>query len=134
VALGNGKSRQAVPALIRALEDDEALVRGHVAWALGQIGANEGIEALQKRLRVEGDATVRQEIEDAIAQAARVPESETAAPGVESSRIPQLQSTEERETQPFRNEVEGFVPLSRHRSAVLRGRVKSHRNDVRERK
>jgi epoxyqueuosine reductase len=84
VALGNSKSRQAVPALIRALDDDEALVRGHVAWALGQIGANEGIQALQNRLRLEPDATVRIEIEDAIAQAAQLPETGVQARRVES--------------------------------------------------
>jgi hypothetical protein len=39
-----------------------------------------------------------------------------------------------REAQPFRSEVDGFLPLGRHRSAVLRGNVKPHRNDVRERK
>ena len=70
VALGNSKSREAVPALIRALDDDEALVRGHVAWALGQIGLHHGIQALEKRLRVESDPTVRMEIEDAIMEAA----------------------------------------------------------------
>ena len=36
VALGNLKSCEAVPALVRALDDEEALVRGHVAWALGR--------------------------------------------------------------------------------------------------
>jgi len=79
VALGNSKSREAVPALIRALDDDEALVRGHVAWALGQIGLNDGIQALEKRLRLESDATVRMEIEDAIRAAAKSPEMEAKA-------------------------------------------------------
>ncbi len=39
-----------------------------------------------------------------------------------------------REAQPFRSEVDGFLPLSRHRSAVLRGDVEPHSNDVRKRK
>jgi hypothetical protein len=39
-----------------------------------------------------------------------------------------------REAQPFRSEVDGFVPLSRHRSAVLRGDVELDRNGLRERK
>lgn len=69
VALGNAKSREATPALIRSLNDEEALVRGHVAWALGQIGSPEGISALAERLVVENDPTVRMEIEDAIATA-----------------------------------------------------------------
>jgi len=37
-----------------------------------------------------------------------------------------------REAQPFRSEVDGFLPLTRHRSAVLRGDVKPHSKDVRE--
>lgn len=69
VALGNARSAAATPALIRVLNDEEALVRGHVAWALGQIGLPEGIGALKKRLAVESDPTVRVEIEEAIAEA-----------------------------------------------------------------
>jgi epoxyqueuosine reductase len=69
VALGNSKSSEALPALIRALDDEEALVRGHVAWALGRIGLQNGISALEKRLLVEKDPTVRMEIEDAIKEA-----------------------------------------------------------------
>ncbi len=38
VALGNWGSPEAVPALVRALEDPEPLVRGHAAWVLGRIG------------------------------------------------------------------------------------------------
>ena len=69
IALGNSKSPEAVPALIRALDDEETLVRGHVAWALGRIGLENGVRALEKRLRVEKDPTVRTEIEDAITEA-----------------------------------------------------------------
>src|SRR5438445_1914268 len=69
VALGNSKSPEAVPALMRALDDEETLVRGHVAWALGQIGSPKAISALGKRLRIESDPTVRMEIEDAITEA-----------------------------------------------------------------
>lgn len=39
VALGNTGDSQAVPALMRALEDTEPLVREHAAWALEQINA-----------------------------------------------------------------------------------------------
>jgi epoxyqueuosine reductase len=83
VALGNSKSREAVPALIRALDDDEALVRGHVAWALGQIGLEDAIQALEKRLRVESDLTVRMEIEDAIMEAAKLPQIGAKAQSLE---------------------------------------------------
>ncbi len=37
VALGNWGDPAAVPGLVEALHDAEALVRGHAAWALGQI-------------------------------------------------------------------------------------------------
>jgi hypothetical protein len=36
-----------------------------------------------------------------------------------------------REAQPFRSEVDRFLPLSKHRSAVLRGDIKPYSNDVR---
>ena len=39
-----------------------------------------------------------------------------------------------RKAESFRSEGDGFLPLSRDRSAVLGGMFKSHRNDVRERK
>lgn len=66
VALGNLKSPEAVPALIRALEDQEPLVRRHVAWALGQIKTREVLDALQRRLEIESDDEVKEEIEKAL--------------------------------------------------------------------
>ena len=66
VALGNLKSCEAVPALVRALDDEEALVRGHVAWALGRIGTAEAIAGLQKRRLLETDKGVNDEIEAAL--------------------------------------------------------------------
>jgi hypothetical protein len=39
-----------------------------------------------------------------------------------------------REAQSFRSKVDGFMPLSRHRSAVLREDVELDRNGFRERK
>ncbi len=66
VALGNWGNRRAVPALKRALDDDEALVRGHAAWALGIIGGKSAKEALDTRLRVETEAQVIGEIKDAL--------------------------------------------------------------------
>ncbi|MDX1663546.1 MAG: tRNA epoxyqueuosine(34) reductase QueG, partial [Candidatus Promineifilaceae bacterium] len=38
VAAGNWGSVEALPALVPLLEDEAPLVRGHAAWALGQIG------------------------------------------------------------------------------------------------
>ncbi len=66
VALGNLKSPEAVPALIQALEDHEPLVRSHVAWALGQVGSSESLEALGKRLVVESELEVGGEIKEAM--------------------------------------------------------------------
>jgi len=42
------------------------LVRGHAAWALGQIGSRMAIDALQCRSQTELDADVRSEMEDAL--------------------------------------------------------------------
>jgi epoxyqueuosine reductase len=77
VALGNSKSREALVPLIQALDEPEALVRGHVAWALGRIGSRQAVEALEKRLRVEKDSDVRMEIEAALVEAAAPDSTET---------------------------------------------------------
>ena len=66
MALGNLKSLDAVPALIRSLDDEESVVRGHVAWALGQIGAQTALDPLQRRLRAENDTDVQEELREAI--------------------------------------------------------------------
>lgn len=66
-ALGNLRSREAVPALARRLETDPSpTVRGAAAWALGRIGAPEGLAALRRRLDREEDPGVRREIEEAL--------------------------------------------------------------------
>ena len=62
VALGNSGDCQAVPALIGALNDDEPLVRGHAAWALGRLGGEQARQALQDALADERDEEVRKEI------------------------------------------------------------------------
>jgi epoxyqueuosine reductase len=62
VALGNWGSPEAVPALAAALADEEPLVRGHAAWALGRIGTAEARQALWGREEVEEDTWVREEI------------------------------------------------------------------------
>lgn len=67
VALGNALDRSAVPALERALANDpHAMVRGHVAWALGRIGSPRALAALQTRRGEEGDAEASFEIELAL--------------------------------------------------------------------
>jgi len=66
VALGNIADPASVPALIRALNSEPALVRGHAAWALGRIGGVEAYTALDERMLVEDDEWVREEIDLAI--------------------------------------------------------------------
>ncbi len=69
VALGNSGDQQAVPALIDALHDDEALVRGHAAWALGRLGGQQALTALREALETERDTEVQQEIRCALTSA-----------------------------------------------------------------
>ena len=69
VALGNLKSQEAVPALIAALDDTEPLVRGHAAWALGEIGGSLAESALVGRLQLESDVEVSGEIATAMDRA-----------------------------------------------------------------
>lgn len=66
VALGNSRSVEAVPALSRALDDHDALVRGHAAWALGQIGSEQARAALERRLGVEQDREAKGEMAAAL--------------------------------------------------------------------
>lgn len=66
VALGNSGDRGAVPALCEALRHEEALVRGHAAWALGQLGGTQARQALDEAARDEADAGVQQEIRCAL--------------------------------------------------------------------
>jgi epoxyqueuosine reductase len=71
VALGNWGSPEAVPVLARALEDEEPLIRGHAAWALGRIGTEGALQALRGRaeVEVEEDEWVREELALALAGA-----------------------------------------------------------------
>lgn len=68
VVLGNRRDERAVPALERALSDEEPIVRGAAAWALCRIGGPRAHAALKSRLAVEDNATVLPEIEQALAQ------------------------------------------------------------------
>ncbi len=67
VALGNIGDPVAVPALANALNEGDALVRSHAAWALGMIGNDAARTALQVALEREEDTAVREEIESALA-------------------------------------------------------------------
>lgn len=68
VALGNTKDPRAVPALADSLGDDEPLVRGHAAWALGNVGGAGALAALEKARKTEEDPWVVEEIERALAE------------------------------------------------------------------
>ena len=63
VAAGNLGLREAVPSLVRCLtKDGSPLVRGHAAWALGEIGGEDAIVALEAALGEETDASCLEEI------------------------------------------------------------------------
>jgi len=65
VAAGNLGLQRAIPALIRCLREDESpLVRGHAAWALGEIGGAEA--ALREAAEGEWDPACLEEIELAL--------------------------------------------------------------------
>ncbi len=66
VALGNLGSAESVPALARALSDQDAMVRVHVAWALGRIGTAEARAALAEAIRRETDFAAKAEMEQAL--------------------------------------------------------------------
>jgi epoxyqueuosine reductase len=77
VALGNRRDAAAVPALMRSLaHDPHALVRGHAAWALGEIAAVHTAADVDEALRVAGgdpDAFVREEASLALAKVVESP-------------------------------------------------------------
>ena len=62
VALGNWGDPVTISALDRALHDCEPLVRGHAAWALGQVQSRRAQSALAQALSNETDLWVREEI------------------------------------------------------------------------
>ncbi|MEM7334642.1 MAG: tRNA epoxyqueuosine(34) reductase QueG [Chloroflexota bacterium] len=58
VAAGNWGSKTAVPYLIPLLKDSSPIVRGHAAWALGQIGERSGLTAVYENARKETEPEV----------------------------------------------------------------------------
>ena len=67
VALGNNRDESGVPALVATLKAADTLVRGHAAWALGQIATPDAISALQQATTSEDDPYVLEEIGAALA-------------------------------------------------------------------
>ena len=68
VALGNTKDPEAIPALADSLGDDEPLVRGHAAWALGNIGGVRALAVLEQAMKSEEDPWVIEEIDQALTE------------------------------------------------------------------
>ena len=68
VALGNNRDEAGVPALVAALKNTEPLVRGHAAWALGQIATPDAIEGLAQATTSEIDPYVLEEIGTALSE------------------------------------------------------------------
>jgi len=66
IVLGNQGDPASLAPLVRGLSDDEPLVRGAAAWALGRLNLPAAREALATRLALEIDADVRGEIEAAL--------------------------------------------------------------------
>ena len=60
--LGNQRHVEALPALVKGLADDEQLVRGACAWALGQYDTPATRTALEHRAKIEVDKDVIEEI------------------------------------------------------------------------
>lgn len=62
IAAGNTKNPDMVKLLLRLLENDRRpVIRGHAAWALGQIGGTKSVRGLQKALPGDPEETVRVE-------------------------------------------------------------------------
>ena len=69
VAAGNLKLSRAIPALVQCLEEDPSpLVRGHAAWALGEIQTPEALAALAAALEDEQDGWCREELRLALSR------------------------------------------------------------------
>ncbi len=79
VALGNVGDSTSVPALARALKGGVPTVRGHAAWAIGEIGGLEAREALEVAASEEKDPQVLEEVQAALEQLCpQAPELESA--------------------------------------------------------
>jgi len=73
IALGNNRDEAGVPALVSTLTTAEALVRGHAAWALGQIATAEAITSLEQAMARETNKYVQDEIDGALKESRHKP-------------------------------------------------------------
>jgi len=65
-AIGNSHLPSMVQSLLEALETASPLVRGHLAWALGEIRSEAAMAGLRQKWLVEEDLFVREEIQLAL--------------------------------------------------------------------
>jgi epoxyqueuosine reductase len=63
VALGNSGNKQAIPILLKVLDDEEPLIRAHVVWALGELAGPEVLPAIREKLKNESEKIVLAELE-----------------------------------------------------------------------
>ncbi len=84
IVLGNHPTPAALPALERGLNDEEPLVRGACAWALGRYDDQRALAALEERCIVETDEAVATEI--AHAQRRQRTTVQNTQPGVSALR------------------------------------------------
>lgn len=73
IVLGNIRDKRAVPSLCNALNDPDELVRGHAAWALGQIGGENARQALSLAHERESHPKARVEMIRALNQIENIP-------------------------------------------------------------
>ena len=66
IALGNQPSAEGLKSLSIGINDNEPLVRGASAWAIGRHKSFGGWEVLEKRKSIETDVDVLREIEIAM--------------------------------------------------------------------
>ncbi len=66
VALGNAGHSDSIQSLQRSLCDEEPLIRGHAAWALGRISGRIAQDVLNQARQTETDPCVRDEIVQAL--------------------------------------------------------------------
>lgn len=62
IVLGNQRAVTAMNALIKGLNDSEPVVRAASAWSLARLCDDRAMSALQQRVKIEPDETVRREI------------------------------------------------------------------------
>lgn len=71
IVLGNQRCAEAGEALSRGLSDDDPIIRGACAWALGEIGTESARQMLEARMAIEPEPAVQTEIALALSRMAK---------------------------------------------------------------